>query len=82
MAQRHGQADWLADAPTDRTPPSDHVRDDGPARAEFAPRAALDNATEWLHTTWHTLLDLDARIASDTATGHGRTGTVDDRLGE
>lgn len=67
-------------SPTDRTNPSSGLRDDGAASTESAARAALDNATDWLHTTWHTLLDLDARIASDTATGHGRAATTDDRL--
>ncbi|MDT0143217.1 AAA family ATPase [Microbacterium sp. PRC9] len=67
--------------PTDRTNASQHVLpDDGPTRAEHAARIALDDATDWLHTTWHTLLDLDARIAGDNATGHGRTAIVDDRL--
>jgi thymidylate kinase len=67
-------------SPTDCARPADQGPDDGSAGAVFAARAALDNATDWLHTTWHTLLDLDARIASDTATGHARASTTDDRL--
>jgi thymidylate kinase len=68
--------------PPDRTRPADHVPSAGPGRAEHAARVALDAATDWLQTTWRTLLDLDARIASDSATAHARTATVDARLRE
>ncbi|WP_336643823.1 hypothetical protein [Microbacterium sp. MMO-153] len=44
--------------------------------------AGVPLATDWLRSTWHTLLDLDARIASGTATGHLRSATADDGLRE
>ncbi|MGX5769761.1 AAA family ATPase [Microbacterium trichothecenolyticum] len=46
-------------------------------RREATTRSELDKATRWLHDTWRTLLDLDARIAGDTATGHGRPAGSD-----
>jgi hypothetical protein len=68
-------------SPTDRAEPaSDNLPEDGPPGAEHAARTALDDAITWLHTTWHILLDLDARIASDTASEHGRTLAADSRL--
>ncbi|KQP67860.1 hypothetical protein ASF40_20100 [Microbacterium sp. Leaf288] len=65
--------------------PLGHVLDIDRVHAEYQRREAttrseIDAATQWLHTTWRTLLDLDARIAGDTATGHGRTNGVDGEL--
>ncbi|MGX5770318.1 AAA family ATPase [Microbacterium trichothecenolyticum] len=68
--------------PTDRARASDQVPDDDSAGAVFVSRVALDDATDWLQTTWNALLDLDARIASDAATRHGRAATTDDPLRE
>lgn len=49
-------------------------------RREATTRSEVDVATQWLHTTWRTLLDLDSRIAGDAATGHGRTNGLDGEL--
>ena len=49
-------------------------------RREAIARGEVDATTQWLHATWRTLLDLDARIAGDTATGHGRTSGLDGDL--
>ncbi|WP_374976653.1 AAA family ATPase [Microbacterium trichothecenolyticum] len=62
--------------------PLGHVLDIDRVHAEYQRREAttrseLDKATQWLHDTWRTLLDLDARIAGDTATGHGRPAGSD-----
>lgn len=43
-------------------------------------RGVLERSSKWLHATWHTLLDLEARIASITATGHGRSIDDDNQL--
>jgi energy-coupling factor transporter ATP-binding protein EcfA2 len=43
-------------------------------------RDALDRSTRWLRATWHTLLELNSRIASTTATGHGRSADDDNEL--
>lgn len=45
-------------------------------------RVALEESKDWLHASWRTLLELDARIAGDTATGHGRTPATDHQLRE
>ncbi|WP_342666927.1 AAA family ATPase [Microbacterium trichothecenolyticum] len=65
--------------------PLGHVLDIDRVHAEYQRREAttrseLDAATQWLQTTWRTLLELDARIAGDTATGHGRTNGLDGEL--
>ncbi|WP_109211322.1 MULTISPECIES: AAA family ATPase [Microbacterium] len=62
--------------------PLGHVLDISRVHAEYqrreaATRTEIDTATQWLHDTWRTLLDLDARIAGDTATGHGRPAGSD-----
>ncbi|MDQ7876570.1 AAA family ATPase [Microbacterium sp. QXD-8] len=49
-------------------------------RREATARSEVDDATQWLHNTWRTLLDIDARIAGDTAIGHGRTSGLDGEL--
>ncbi len=43
-------------------------------------RSKLQRSSAWLHATWRALLDLDARIASTTATGHARSADRDDGL--
>ncbi|MDR7113738.1 energy-coupling factor transporter ATP-binding protein EcfA2 [Microbacterium trichothecenolyticum] len=51
-------------------------------RGERPARLALEETNDWLHATWRTLLELDARIAGDAATGHARTPATDHQLRE
>jgi len=65
--------------------PLGHVLDIDRVHAEYQRREAttrseVDATTQWLHTTWRTLLDLDSRIAGDAAAGHGRTNGLDGEL--
>ncbi|MBW9111956.1 AAA family ATPase [Microbacterium trichothecenolyticum] len=65
--------------------PLGHVLDIDRVHAEYQRREAtarreVDSATQWLHATWRTLLDLDARIAGDTAAGHCRPIEIDGDL--
>ncbi|MFK4806167.1 AAA family ATPase [Microbacterium sp. ZW CA_36] len=67
---RHGPAAHMGQTPTE-----------GQQR-EHPARVALEETNDWLHATWRTLLELDARIARDTATGHARTPETKHQLRE